>query len=65
MSSANGDALLLTPGPLTTSMATKEAMLHDWGSRDQAFIDTTQAMRAELVSISGGGVLYERRHVLT
>lgn len=55
MSSANGDALLLTPGPLTTSMATKEAMLHDWGSRDQAFIDTTQAMRAELVSISGGG----------
>jgi aspartate aminotransferase-like enzyme len=27
------DKKLLTPGPLTTSMSTKEAMLHDWGSR--------------------------------
>ena len=30
--SETGDALLLTPGPLTTSRATKEAMLHDYGS---------------------------------
>ena len=33
------DKKLLTPGPLTTSMSTKEAMLHDWGSRDKKFID--------------------------
>ncbi len=33
------DKKLLTPGPLTTSLSTKEAMLHDWGSRDKIFID--------------------------
>jgi len=26
------DPILLTPGPLTTSLATKAAMLRDWGS---------------------------------
>ena len=33
------DKKLLTPGPLTTSYSTKEAMLHDWGSRDKDFIN--------------------------
>jgi 2-aminoethylphosphonate-pyruvate transaminase len=28
------EPFLLTPGPLTTTRATKEAMLRDWGSRD-------------------------------
>ena len=28
------DPILLTPGPLTTSLATKQAMLRDWGSWD-------------------------------
>jgi len=37
-SSETGDALLLTPGPLTTSRSVKAAMLHDWGSRDAAFL---------------------------
>lgn len=36
---------LLTPGPLTTSASVKEAMLRDWGSRDETFI----AMNRELV----------------
>ena len=36
--SQTGDKLLLTPGPLTTSKAVKEAMLHDWGSRDAVFL---------------------------
>jgi len=36
--SETGDPLLLTPGPLTTSRSVKEAMLHDWGSRDAAFL---------------------------
>lgn len=51
MSSPKQDPLLLTPGPLTTSMATKEVMLHDWGSRDADFIATNQRMRDELVKI--------------
>src|SRR6478609_7749709 len=37
-SSETGDPLLLTPGPLTTSKSVKEAMVHDWGSRDAAFL---------------------------
>src|SRR6187401_1525889 len=36
--SETGDPLLLTPGPLTTSKSVKEAMVHDWGSRDAAFL---------------------------
>ena len=31
MTAPQQDSWLLTPGPLTTSMATKQAMLHDWG----------------------------------
>ncbi len=30
------DPILLTPGPLTTSLATKSAMLRDWGSWDSS-----------------------------
>ena len=36
--SETGDPLLLTPGPLTTSKRVKEVMVHDWGSRDAAFL---------------------------
>jgi len=36
--SETGDPLLLTPGPLTTSRSVKEVMVHDWGSRDAAFL---------------------------
>ena len=38
------DPLLLTPGPLTTSLRTKQAMLHDWGSWDAAFNSMTGAV---------------------
>ena len=37
--SETGDPLLLTPGPLTTSRSVKQAMVHDWGSRDAAFLE--------------------------
>ncbi|MDH5750339.1 MAG: 2-aminoethylphosphonate--pyruvate transaminase, partial [Rhodospirillales bacterium] len=50
----NPDPYLLTPGPLTTSTRTKEAMLHDWGSRDTSFIETNASMRRRLVTIAGG-----------
>src|SRR5262245_8448571 len=33
--------LLFTPGPLTTQLGTRRAMLHDWGSREPAFIAMT------------------------
>jgi len=46
------DPWLLTPGPLTTSVATKESMLHDWGSRDEVFIDTNDRVRNRLLNIS-------------
>ena len=46
------DPRLLTPGPLTTSHETKAAMLHDWGSRDQAFIDTNAHVRESLLNIA-------------
>jgi len=46
------DPRLLTPGPLTTSHETKEAMLHDWGSRDAAFIETNARVRRKLLEIA-------------
>ncbi len=47
------DPWLLTPGPLTTTAATKEAMLHDWGSRDTAFIETNARVLNRLLAIAG------------
>ncbi len=48
------DPWLLTPGPLTTSMETKQAMLHDWGSRDASFIEMNARVRDTLVKIVDG-----------
>ena len=48
------DKKLLTPGPLTTSLSTKEAMLHDWGSRDKIFIDLNHSIRESLVKLIDG-----------
>ena len=53
------DKKLLTPGPLTTSMSTKEAMLHDWGSRDQKFIDLNQSIRDSLIKLIDGEGKYQ------
>ena len=53
------DKKLLTPGPLTTSYSTKEAMLHDWGSRDQQFIDLNQSIRDSLVKLIDGQNTYQ------
>ncbi len=46
------DPLLLTPGPLTTSRETKQAMLRDWGSRDGAFIELTARLRQRLSALA-------------
>ena len=47
------DPWLLTPGPLTTSLTVKQAMLHDWGSRDAKFIAINQRVREKLVALAG------------
>jgi len=48
------DPILLTPGPLTTSLATKQAMLRDWGSWDTAFNTITRSLCDDLVRIVHG-----------
>jgi 2-aminoethylphosphonate-pyruvate transaminase len=48
----NKDPYLLTPGPLTTSTATKSAMMHDWGSRDHAFIKTVARVQNRILNIA-------------
>lgn len=47
----NEDKLLFTPGPLTTSLTVKEAMLHDLGSRDAAFIKIVKEIREKLLAM--------------
>jgi 2-aminoethylphosphonate-pyruvate transaminase len=54
------DAILLTPGPLTTSLRTKLAMLRDWGSWDADFNALTAELRAQLLKIVHG----EESHVV-
>ena len=51
--------LLLTPGPLTTSDATRAAMNRDWGSRDADFIALTGRLRARLAALAGGADTHE------
>ena len=52
------DPILLTPGPLTTSLETKQAMLRDWGSWDAAFNQITASICRDLVDIVHGGDEY-------
>jgi 2-aminoethylphosphonate-pyruvate transaminase len=48
------DKILLTPGPLTTTLRTKLAMLKDWGSWDADFNAVTASVRASLLKIIHG-----------
>src|SRR5882762_10316861 len=52
--SETGDPLLLTPGPLTTSTAVKQAMVHDWGSRDAEFLRINRMVLDSIVELAGG-----------
>ncbi len=54
------DRILLTPGPLTTTLRTKLAMLRDWGSWDTDFIAITTRVRQRLLAIVHG----ESSHVV-
>lgn len=54
------DAILLTPGPLTTTLRTRLAMLRDWGSWDSDFVAMTAELRRQLIAIVHG----EESHVV-
>jgi 2-aminoethylphosphonate-pyruvate transaminase len=48
------EKILLTPGPLTTTLRTKSAMLRDWGSWDAEFNAVTASIRQSLLAIVHG-----------
>lgn len=52
-SSRNSDKLLFTPGPLTTSLGVKQAMLHDAGSWHYEFNELVRDLRTKLISLAG------------
>jgi 2-aminoethylphosphonate-pyruvate transaminase len=54
MSTHDRDPILLTPGPLTTSLATKSAMLRDWGSWDARFNAVTADVRSKVLALVHG-----------
>jgi len=47
------ERVLLTPGPLSTSRAVREAMLRDLGSRDVEFLAITARVRERLLALAG------------
>ncbi|VVD63722.1 2-aminoethylphosphonate--pyruvate aminotransferase [Pandoraea communis] len=49
------EPILLTPGPLTTSPATRQAMLRDWGSWDAQFSRITASLCRDLANVVHGG----------
>lgn len=48
------DPILLTPGPLTTSLRTRQAMMVDWGSWDDKFNELTASLCYQLLDIVNG-----------
>ncbi|UJR10110.1 hypothetical protein I4U23_014332 [Adineta vaga] len=46
------DPKLFTPGPLTTSLTVKQAMLHDLGSRDTVFLNIVAHIRQKLLELA-------------
>src|SRR5213596_3778645 len=47
------DKLLFTPGPLTTSLSVKQAMLHDAGSWHFEFNARVKGIRANILQLAG------------
>lgn len=50
--SKSKDNTLFTPGPVTTSLRTKQLMLHDIGSRDYEFLNLVQVIKSKLINIA-------------
>jgi 2-aminoethylphosphonate-pyruvate transaminase len=53
------DPYLLTPGPLTTSLRTRQSMLRDWGSWDADFNAITARISERLLAIVGAAPTHE------
>jgi len=51
-SSTRPPYILLTPGPLSTSPAVKQAMLRDWCTWDDEYKELIQNIRAKLVQLA-------------
>ncbi|ALI03293.1 2-aminoethylphosphonate--pyruvate transaminase [Pseudomonas sp. FW306-02-F02-AA] len=51
---STAEPILLTPGPLTTSQRTREAMMVDWGSWDERFNQLTASLCEQLLAIING-----------
>ena len=52
---STAEPILLTPGPLTTSARTRQAMMVDWGSWDDRFNHLTASLCEQLLAIINGG----------
>ena len=52
---STAEPILLTPGPLTTSYRTRQAMMVDWGSWDDRFNQLTASLCEQLLAIINGG----------
>jgi len=52
---STAQSILLTPGPLTTSHRTRQAMMVDWGSWDDRFNQLTASLCEQLLAIINGG----------
>jgi len=55
----SSEPYLLTPGPLTTSLRTRQAMLRDWGSWDVDFNTITGRIRERLLQIVSASDTHE------
>ena len=55
----SNEPYLLTPGPLTTSLRTRQSMLRDWGSWDVDFNNVTGRIRGHLLDIVYGTGTHE------
>ena len=58
MTDLQDQRIILSPGPVTTSPATKEAMLRDFTPNEPDLLALTAEMRARLVAIVSGGDRY-------
>jgi len=58
MSDCERQRIILTPGPVTTSAATRQAMLRDYSLNEPEFLALTAELRATMVELAQGGEAY-------
>ncbi len=58
MTSPRPERIILTPGPVTTSATTRQAMLRDYSLNEPEFLALTAELRTRLVELANGGDAY-------